>query len=134
MRDFGFHFNKLAWFIEGESHSPTLKSALIFNLIRTTRRSFALCICRKLQKQTSGKIYEILSCWKCALSLGQFTPFLGTFSLNDLSFFFPPISYLSSGHQILYLNAFILLKRQKQNLSPTLILWRFSFGKLHLIK
>ena len=66
-------------FREGESHTPTPKPALIFNWTGTTKRPFALYVCREQQKQTFGKIYEILSCWKCDIPIGQFTLFLGTF-------------------------------------------------------
>ena len=84
---FGFSFKEHAWFREGKSHTPTLNPALIFNWIGTTKRPFALYVYREQWKQTFGKIYLILSCWKCVVPLDKYTLFLGTFSLNNSSFF-----------------------------------------------
>ena len=61
-------------FREGESHSPTLKTSC--NLIGLGLQIPAeLYVCREQQKQTFGKICEILSCWKCDIPIGQYTLF-----------------------------------------------------------
>ena len=75
-------------FREGESHTPTPKPALNFNWTGITKRPFTSYACRGQQKQTFGKIYEILSFWKYDIPIGQSNISLGVFFLGDLYFFF----------------------------------------------
>lgn len=52
-------------------------------------------ICKKTAETNIEKIYEILSCWKCAIPLGQFTLFLGHF-LRMVHPFSSSVSFVQS--------------------------------------
>ena len=46
------HLASKLGFRKEDRHTPTPKSALMFSWIGTTKRSFALYVCREQQKQT----------------------------------------------------------------------------------
>ena len=116
---------------EGESHTPTPKPALVFNWTGTTKRPFALYVCKEQQEQIL-KIYKISSCWKCDTPIGQFTLFLGIFFLmicplpSDVSFVQKALLSLTG---CLYIPG-----KTKYKTFTTLILGSFPYGKLYVIK
>ena len=119
-------------FREEESHTPIPKPALIFNWTGTTKMLFALHICREQQKQTFGKTYEILFCWRCDIPIGHLLFSLGHFLWiicplsTDISFF------QWSSDSLVWMPSFS--EKDKNKTLPNPNFGGFSFGKLYLIK